>query len=342
MCEKPVHIEPREWSVIHNIPYSLRISEIAGKAELPYSTTYKILEALRQRGKISFIPSYWSMGLLPIAVIVRGDLSSRKPPPYTLSVRRLFGHHRYTLFTAVVPREMVDRYLRSLEGDRVALVRGFELAMWLPSSRLTLYSADFGTMIPAYSYIYGELLENTRPVRMPKFGGEKLDWLDVAIIVKKMDYAFTKLTEVKAFLEKSYGVKVSKQVLSYHFKNHVVRHWVHNTVSLYLDMRLVPFRIFMLEGPAAPAVARTLTKIPYFYTAYIDVDKAIVVGQPPCSMHEELYEMLSSVDVEMPLGDLVMSSRNIVKMYGTLLNNFENGKWIWPDVEEFTVVRDGG
>ncbi|MEM0460173.1 MAG: hypothetical protein QXZ31_09935, partial [Thermofilaceae archaeon] len=47
----------------------------------------------------------------------------------------------------------------------------------------------------------------------------------------------------------------------------------------------------------APAVARVLVQLPWFHTAYIDFDRAIVSGQPPCHSMPQLYERLGELDV---------------------------------------------
>jgi 3'-phosphoadenosine 5'-phosphosulfate sulfotransferase (PAPS reductase)/FAD synthetase len=106
------------------------------------------------------------------------------------------------------------------------------------------------------------------------------------------------LREIEKESEKYLGRRVSHQVLSYHFRNHVLKLWAGNRIWLYADAQQVPYRLLYLEGRDAPAVARALVQLPWLHTAYIDVGKAVVSGQPPCASMPHLYRVLGDLDVD--------------------------------------------
>ena len=87
------------------------------------------------------------------------------------------------------------------------------------------------------------------------------------------------------------------QILSQHFRNNVLKLWVGNRVWLYADAQQIPYRLIYMEGRDAPAVARALVQLLWFHTAYIDIEKAIVSGQPPCASMPHLYRVLGDLDV---------------------------------------------
>ncbi len=114
----------------------------------------------------------------------------------------------------------------------------------------------------------------------------------------KYRWPFTSLREAERESERYLGRRVSHQELSRHFRNHVLKLWAGNRVWLYADAEQVPYKLLYLEGRDAPGVARALVTLPWFHTAYIDIDRAIVSGQPPCASMPHLYRALGDLDVD--------------------------------------------
>jgi len=126
----------------------------------------------------------------------------------------------------------------------------------------------------------------------------ELDDNDVLLLWVKSRWPFASLREAERESEKYLGRRVSHQVLSWHFRNHVLKLWAGNRVWLYADAQQIPYRLIYMEGKDAPAVARALVKLPWFHTAYIDIEKAVVSGQPPCASMPHLYRVLGNLDVD--------------------------------------------
>ena len=188
----------------------------------------------------------------------------------------------------------------------------------------------------AYEEIFLDNIEElSKPVKEWSYSYNAPDPIDLAIILGKQKHPYKSLLSIIRRVRKydSNFPILSKQVLSYHYKKHVLKYWVYNTVNLYLDSAYVPFRLFYFEGPEAHIVARILVRFPSFYRALIDKEKAIVFGQPTGYILENIYKIISMFDIETPMGDLIVSLENISRFIIPLWKFVENKKWIWNDMK---------
>lgn len=325
---------PNEWRVLSAAVESLKLSDIAEKTGLPYTTVASIIKRLKNKIKITFVPDYYRMGLKPVSIFLKNFVEIKNVPPYTLAVRRLYGLKSYTLITGLVPEKYVDMYIESFPEEPITYIVASDTFYWTPKSKLTAFLPNFNVVVPKIdkNVIYKIAAEKYEKREVEK---AKLDSLDVLIIVWKMNYAFKKLTDIIKEAARKYpefyGLK--RQVLSYHFERHVLPLWKLNSIRAYLDFSMVPFRIYFFEGSEAPILAKVLTQLPYFYISNVDVDRAIAFAQPPCSMYKNIYKIISMFDVEMPLGEFVMDSRNLLKRFTDLITMFRDGEWSFPIIK---------
>ncbi|RLE97087.1 MAG: hypothetical protein DRJ63_09625, partial [Thermoprotei archaeon] len=82
------------------------------------------------------------------------------------------------------------------------------------------------------------------------------------------------------------------QLLSYHYRRHVIPLWIGNAVRLYRSMKDYPLRVFMYECDNAEELAFKLSMIPYIYTIYYSKDKIFFIGQPSS---KEVYKLYSEL-----------------------------------------------
>ncbi|RLE81947.1 MAG: hypothetical protein DRJ51_02700 [Thermoprotei archaeon] len=327
-----IRIKPQEWRVLKAIPEALSIKCITEKTGLPEYTVSRQLERLRQKFKISFQPAYRKMKLIPLAVIIHPV--SDNPPPFTVADRHLFGPTgEYELITAIPPERDVDTYLSLLPGNPLYIITGYEQIFWRPDkAELTLYVEKEKTIIPKLARVKERVkVWSEKKIDVKPVPSEKIDELDLLIIKEKQKYAFEKLRKI------SRHTGISHQLLSYHFRKHVIKLWAGNRIGVFLNAKLVPFRIYVLEGDFAPAVARTLVELPYFHSSLIDENRAIVLAQPLCSLQPRLYKLFREFNVRLPFGELIMELR-LEKTIPDYTQFFQDGKWIIP-VEEYLRTR---
>jgi len=290
-----VSINEPTWRCVRAAEESLSISELASKSGLDGYEVSKILKQIKNQSlgiRLSFEIRLEKAGILNIAVISRRDLEE---VPYLQAKRmlRVLGQKLF-LYTGMVPLEdsAIEEWLSTFE-DSALVVRALERRWWKANAAATVYNEG---------WVYGnvesvKVTDKSQPA-LPAGKEVKLDDVDVLLLWAKLKWPFTSLREAEKESEKYLGRRVSHQVLSYHFRNHVLKLWAGNRVWLYADAQQVPYRLLYLEGRDAPAVARALVQLPWFHTAYIDVGRAVVSGQPPCASMPHLYRVLGDLDVD--------------------------------------------
>ena len=337
-----IKLNPREWEVAREIPRAIKVSQIARRTGIPLPTVTRIVRRLRERGAISAIPRYSALGLsftaflFDVARLSDRELNSflerLEELPYKVSISILRGVNRkYVLFIAVPPIDLLERYIDLLPREPVRTIRGYPL-YWRPDiAKLTNYIPHLNVLLPNFEGLPGVLqgaLDHDLSELLPSFREEraKFDLYDLYILAYRQEYAFNKLRVIAD------RIGISKQLLSYHFRRHVIPHlWDFNAVKLYLPLSQVPLVTLVLEGRAAPYLAYTLTQMPYFYSAIASRREAVVFFQLPCSLLSQLHRSLSEVrglDVDVPLGTLYLDERYLRRWRPQYPTYFEHGRWI--------------
>jgi len=304
-----------EWNLLHAIETSLSISEIVDKTKLSISKVSKTLNKIKNSGlgiRLGFESHLERAGLLYVATISKKHLE--KAPPYMQAERvlRLLGS-RFFLYTGLMPADdsVIEEWLSSFE-DAALTVRGLERYWWKTSAPATTYNDGWVCGDVEAIKVFETIQPNYPSKEL------KLDDVDVFLIWVKSRWPFTSLREAEKESEKYLGRRVSHQVLSWHFRNHVLKLWAGNRVWLYADAQQIPYRLIYMEGRDAPGVARVLVQLPWFHTAYIDIEKAIVSGQPPCASMPHLYRVLGDLDVDVLEFAMELSTVKWVPIFGLL------------------------
>jgi len=303
--------------LLQAIETSLSIPEIFSKMRnsSSISNIYRIISKLKDMNsgiRISFEYHLEKAGFLYVATISRRQL--RDAPIYMQAERilRLLGSKLF-LYSGLLPAEdaAVEEWLSNFDESAIT-VRALERRWWKTGS-------------PATVYHDGWICGDVDAVKITDFSQPRvptkemqLDDVDVLLLWAKYRWPFTPLREIENKSEKYLGRRVSHQVLSYHFRNHVLKLWAGNRIWLYADAQQVPYRLLYLEGRVAPAVARALVQLPWFHTAYIDVGKAVVSGQPPCASMPHLYRVLGDLDVDAVEFAMEVSISRWVPLFGLL------------------------
>ncbi len=325
-----VFLDQKEWKILLSVKRAWTIRELARLSNIPYSTIIKVLERLRKIVQFKFQIKLREVGLIPLHVFLKS--SPGEPPPFTLYKTTLTGTRSYVLLVALVPVQLLDKYLEELYEEPLIVVKGYELHYWKPDPAFNEYTGE--TLKPRYGF-YKDPAVYAAPVEPFTGAPRPPDKIDLMIISIKMADPFMrpgKIARHASLLDPSLP-SLSSQALSYHTVHHVKeRYWEGNATCLCFGRSWkVPRRVFYLEGPRAPLAARMLVNLPGFSYAAVDVDRAVVAGYPLCSYFEHIYRFLGSLGVDMPLGDLVdpVGSREVyVPM---LWRATEKRRWVWPE-----------
>lgn len=282
------------WKVLKAAETSLSVSEVARKASVDVSTASRLLSEIEKGERkvaIRFEIDMKKVGIVNVAVITRKHFETL---PFLQSYRvlKLLGRKLH-LYVAMLPRwDATEEWVSNFDESAI-IVRAVEQRFWSVSSPATTYEEG---------YVCGDISQLTIDERSPPTLSHdaevKLDEIDVLAYWGKARWPFTSFREMAQMCERYIGRSVSHQVLSWHFRKHLLKLWIGNRVRLYADVDRTPYRILYLEGRDAPAVARALVKLPWFHTAYIDFSRALVSGQPPCESFLPLYRQLGELDIE--------------------------------------------
>ena len=330
-----VKLNAKEWTFIEALEYSLSLKDISKITKLPYSVVYRIYQRLKSRASFYFMTDFKKMNLLPLYIFFNGDQKINYVNSFTVSLRKVYGSKTYNVIYAMVPYVYYDEYVRSFGSEPVTIIKGLETVKWRPSYGSCIYFPYKKVLLPVFDTWLNNIEELSRPVVDWPYSYDAPDPIDLAIILGKQKHPYDSILSIIRRIRKydsSFPI-LSKQTISYHYRNHVLKYWLYNAINLYLNSACVPFRLFYFEGPEAHIVARILVKFPSFYRALIDREKAIVFGQPPGYVFENVYRIISMFDVEMPLGDLILSLENIRRLIKPLWRFVENKKWIWRDIK---------
>ena len=334
-----ISLQPKEWEVVRNIPTAVKVVQIARRTGIPLPTVARIVRRLRERGAISAIPRYSALGLSFTAFLFdvtdvpyEGLARRLEELPYKLSISVLRSFsRRYLLLVAMPPKNALSEYLDMLPSEPCWVVNGQPL-YWRPDiAKLTRYSAKYKVLVPALSEVpkvLSEVIEKDPSQLVPRLREEpvRVDVYDLWILTYKQRYAFNKLRVI------ANRIGISKQLLSYHFRRHVIPHlWDFNAVKLYLPLSQVPLSVLALEGREAVHVAYTLTQMPYFYSAIVGEKAAVVFYQLPCPFLSRFYRVLSEigeVGVEALLGVLCLDERYLRRWVPRYPTYFKEGRWV--------------
>jgi len=256
-------MDSRDWLIITSIPRSLDVAKIAERSGLPQSTVSRRLKALLPQINIKFIVSRKALKLKPIVLVF--DKMPYRLPAYTISCRKgvSYGDEVYVV-AAAVPEDAISDYISLFPYEPKFVFIGEEHVFWRPD-----LASHYNIINEKLEVDYYKLKKIDNVWR--KITPTTIDTYDLLIIFFKEKYAYTSLADIsrQALLK---GIRSSQQLLSYHFRRHVLPIWLGNHVSLYRPLTEYPIRIHFYEVFNAENVVSKLSLIPYIHTIYYSSD----------------------------------------------------------------------
>lgn len=318
-----------EWRVVQAYPKSLNLAKVAASTGLPYSTVVDVTKRLWERGvRVSFIPRLGVIGAKPVLLVYQGDRTF-EPPLYTVYAFRGLGKVKFHGVFALVPEAYVNDYLAELGREPIVEIIGAQVDYWNPNGRLTRYEPELGLVVPDSSRV-GEVIGG----RMDASQADErkwVDWVDLLILSVKMRNAYAKLSSTLSRLGSAYGPVPSRQLVSYHFRMHVVPLWSGNVVRIEMQESPCPERIYLFRGKEAGRAARALIEAPYFNEALIGEGLAAVLAKPPCTAQILPYEVLSAA-VNTELEEFILTERKSYEWLSDSILQYYRDHGTWPPV----------
>lgn len=290
-----------EEKIVRNLTSARSLRELARLSETSLSTVQYVIQRLTKRGEIKWIPRHTFFGLIKVGMVF--DIEETFP---TLSEEALLNGvaaiyellglgRRYLYVSGVFPLKLLDKALRKVErtlnlklGEKV-LTR--EYIVRYPGIRTLRGDAD-EQQLKSLLERFRTPLRESEPSRVP-------DKIDLMLLAGKEAFGpFIRLNEIYRKLGKQAELtSISRQVLSYHYKHHVLPGWLCNTFIEYLPISETPLRLIVLKGRDAAALARALMHIEHSLEANVDRYSALVIAQYPCKLLRKVYELISYASV---------------------------------------------
>ncbi|HDH06982.1 MAG TPA: hypothetical protein ENF87_01300 [Thermoproteales archaeon] len=330
-----VKITESEYSILMNVPRTMHYTEVAQKAEFTVAYVSVKIKDLMNKARITFIPDYWKMGLIPAVFMFeyeKGMDLTAFEKPFVTFLGKVIGEKEYVFVKAAVPEERVQEYVNIFEEKPVFQEIGFQELHWNPASPLTVYSKEgFDAKLDEFERVFEKELESQEIFAVSK--RMSIDELDLYIIKEKMKDPFKSLTAVGREVSKS------QQLVSYHFHKHVNPLWKYNSVLIYQDFEENPLSLFLFEFPDAKttrAFARTLTHLPYTFLVLQAIPRPLVIyiANIPQKRILKFYRVLHSLrekDIIRKIEYYGYFDTETVKEYTISYKGvLKDGEWIIP------------
>ena len=319
-----IKLTPREWDIVRNLDNSLTMKEISLKSGIPPTTTSNTLRKIKNVCKAGFNPDYKKLGLISYMIFSEHIDGKYIDYPYVYSVRKAstVNGKRIMLLSAIVPYYYSNEFEQLLDFNKIYSIKTFHRIIWRPSkSKLTTYRE--GYLLPLFN-MFHKAFETNALIKKDKINKPfKVDRYDIFIISYKTEDLFFSLRKLS---RKTYG-RVSHQLLSYHYRAHVMKLWDGNFIKFYGDVKRVPIWILVLKGSDAEAFARTLVELPGFYRALLGDGEALVSAQVPYSVKLHVYSLVREYDVEI-LYNLNIRDADMKVQYP--FRYFKGKRWLSP------------
>jgi len=279
--------------------------------------------------------NYQKLGLIPTFVILDSkEYEGDSLPPYTISIRRIYLPEPAILIIGLVPFEHIDNYISTLPGRKRDIIKGYEYQRWIYDDNLIqVERISKGIILKPIENFEDRMYHFFGPVFQPQ-KQRPPHWVELVIMFGKQIDPFIPLTKAYRLALKydSSLPRISKQSLSYHNQIIKRKYWLGNRATIFRPMNLTPVSAFIVKGKYAPVFARILVRMPGFFSAMIEQDKAVIIGQPDCGYIETIYRNAYSFNLE--IRQVLLSSNDMRSWIPRLWKFAKNKRWIFNEKEE--------
>jgi len=287
-----------DYRVLRSVPRALSYSEVAKAAGISSSYASFKIRKLAENAWLRFWVDYRAIGLSPTYILCKYSPSffataSRIVLPYVKVVRKIWSSEGIRLFVEATPPAGFERrfaYTLPVAVENVWV--GEWEARYVPcDSRLVAHTGS------SLEVRWDELPEAVRDT-LPESDAssrvyQTIDKLDLLILREKEEYCFNNLSKIG---EK---IKVTQQLISYHFRNHLKHIWKSNYVEPKKPEFPVIYRVEMENSRVALSLLTALSRIPLLINAFAlqgsEHTIVMLLDVPPSDL-AKMHSRLFSVD----------------------------------------------
>jgi len=322
-----IRLSKSDYRILKALPRSLNYSEISRKAGFSQPYVSGRIKSMRDKFDFVFRVDFWSMSLQPLLVVGEYDeeflLKARGEGfQYMYSVETAFrSKERLLLVDLLPPRDEADSALESLGLDVKKLYRKRYEVAWRPD-KCDLEELVNGSLVVRIDKL-AEAYERCEEYREAERRVIYPDHIDLLILWKKMEHPFLPLASIGRKLG------ISQQLVSYHFRHHVLSQWIYNGVKVKILEERFPtlfVRVCMSSASSALKLLELAMKIPYVqkaFTTYDDPKSVYAFLTVPCDKYLEFLAHAAEIgDIEEIMVEAVVDAKSRIK-----------GKYPWGNLE---------
>ncbi len=322
-----IRLTKSDFRILRALPRSLNYSEISRKAGFSQPYVSGRIRNMRTKFDFVFRVDFWSMSLQPLLIISEYSetfvaRAKKEGFQYVYTVEVAYKSlEKLLLVDILAPRDEADEIVESLGLKVREVLRKRYEVMWRPdkSDLVELVDGKLVVRIDKLSEVY-EKCEEYREAERRVVQADKIDML---ILWKKMEHPFLPLASIGRKLG------ISQQLVSYHFRHHVLGQWIYNGVRVKAYEKIAPTFLVKVDVSSSSAALRLLElamKIPYVqkaFTTYDNPKSVYVFFAAPCDKYKELLSRAAEI------GDL--TGLSIVALVDT--ESRIKGKYPWGNAE---------
>lgn len=260
-------LSPSEYKVLMAVPHHLTFSEVARAARLSPSYVSARVKRLAQSLWLRFGVDYRALSLSPTYVLLRysqllSEYLSTVALPFVKRVARVWMRDGLKiLLEATPPVGLERRFAQALP----AAVEETWVEEWdvkyVPGETL-LVECSGGPFEVKWELLPSSLAGDDASVGWCGYTVGKVDSLDLLILREKEAYCFASFSSI------SKRVKVSQQLISYHYRSHLKPVWRWNYVEVKDPEFPMVYSVEAQDRYVAAMLLGTLSKVPYLLDAF--------------------------------------------------------------------------
>ncbi|RLE92223.1 MAG: hypothetical protein DRJ55_04740 [Thermoprotei archaeon] len=258
-----IKITKSDFKILKAVPKSLNYSEISRITGFSQPYVSNKIKKLLRKFSFSFRVDLHSLNIIPITIFVK-DKEQIKDSNFiykTYAVTLSTG--KYIAVDMYVPKNMLEDVTQKFQHEEVQIIPKRYEVYWRPDIN-NLIHHEKGRIL--FSFNLREKYYGLTGYREGERRSFVADPIDILIIWSKMQNPFVPLASIAK------KVGLSQQLVSYHYRHHVIGQWMYNgVIARYLqDENLTLLvKISTISSVSALKMLELFQRIPFFLESFI-------------------------------------------------------------------------
>ncbi|GEM_PF-5800616 len=261
-----IKITKSDFKILKAVPKSLNYSEISRITGFSQPYVSNKIKKLRRKFLFSFRVDLHSLNIIPVTVFIKNK-DQVKSSDFVYKTRAVtLSTGKYLAMDMYVPKNMLEEISQTFSREEVQIIPKRYEVLWRPDTN-NLFRYEKGRMLFSFNLrdkYYG--LTGYREGERRSFIADPIDML---IIWSKMQNPFVPLASIAR------KVGLSQQLVSYHYRHHVIGQWMYNgVIAKYLqnDNLTLLIKILTISSVSALKMLELLQRIPFFLESFVPIN----------------------------------------------------------------------